>query len=86
MAPVQVFEAPGINLAFSGARLQHTWFLRWIRNPLRVEPTTKMPVYFDEEGKSPLADVLGGDADQQLDALWQYLRLGSKMPPPIPPQ
>lgn len=45
-----------------------------------------MPVYFDEEGKSPLADVLGGDADQQLDALWQYLRLGSKMPPPIPPQ
>lgn len=86
MAPVQVFEAPGVNLAFSGARLQHTWFLRWIRNPLRVEPTTKMPVYFDEEGKSPLADILAGDADQQLDALWQYLRLGSKMPPPIPPQ
>ena len=86
MAPVQVFEAPGINLAFSGARLQPTWFLRWLRNPLRVEPTTKMPVYFDEEGKSPLADLLGGDADQQLDALWQYVRLGDKMPPPIAPQ
>lgn len=86
MAATQVFEAPGTNLAYSGDRLQRTWFLRWLRNPLRVEPTTKMPVYFDEEGKSPLADVLGGDADQQLDALWQYIRLGSKMPPPVAPQ
>ena len=86
MAATQVFEAPGTNLAYSGARLQHTWFLRWLRNPLRVDPTTKMPVYFDEEGKSPLADLLGGDADQQLDALWQYVRLGDKMPPPIAPQ
>ena len=86
MAPIQVFEAPGINLAYSGARLQKSWFLRWLRNPLRVDPTTKMPVYFDEEGKSPLAEVLGGDAEQQLDSIWQYLRLGDKMPPPIPPQ
>ena len=41
-----------------------------------------MPVYFDEEGKSPLTDVLGGDADRQLEAVWQYLRLGDQMPPP----
>jgi mono/diheme cytochrome c family protein len=86
MEPTQVFEAPGINLAFSGARLQKPWFLRWLRNPLRVDPQTKMPVYFDEEGKSPLTDVLGGDADAQLDSVWQYLRLGDKMPPPLPQQ
>jgi hypothetical protein len=40
-----------------------------------------MPVYF-EEGKSPLTEVLDGDAEKQMTAMWQYLRLGSRMPPP----
>ncbi len=82
LAPTQVFEAPGINLAFSAARLQPAYYRRWLLNPQRLDPQTKMPVYFDEEGKSPLAEVLGGDAAKQLDALWHYLRLGEKMPPP----
>ncbi len=82
LAPTQVFEAPGINLALSAARLQPAYYRRWILNPQRIDPQTKMPVYFDEEGKSPLAEVLGGDAAKQIDALWHYLRLGEKMPPP----
>ena len=44
----QVFEAPGINLALSHERLQRSFFNRWLRSPLSVDPTTKMPVYFDE--------------------------------------
>jgi mono/diheme cytochrome c family protein/cytochrome c2 len=82
-AATQVFEAPGINLAHGGERLLKPHFHRWLRNPLRVEPTTKMPVYFDNEGKSPLAEVYEGDATKQIEAIWQYLRLGSKMPSPF---
>lgn len=82
----QVFEAPGINLAHSGERLQKSHFHRWLRNPLRIDPTTKMPVYFDNEGKSPLAEVYGGDATKQIEAIWQYIRLGSRMPSPLTAQ
>ena len=78
----QVFESEGINLARSAARLQKDYFARWLMNPLRVEPTTKMPVYFDEEGKSQLADILDGSAAKQIDAIWQYLRQGEKIQPP----
>ena len=78
----QVFESNGINLALSGDRLLKPYFQRWLRNPLRVDPVSKMPVYFDEEGRSPLADVYGGDGARQMDAIWQYIRLGKDMPPP----
>lgn len=85
VAPTQVFESPGINLALSADRLQKSYFHRWLRNPLAVDSTTKMPVYFDEEGRSPLAEILGGDGDKQREAVWQYLLLREKMPPPPMP-
>ena len=78
----QVFEAPGINLDSSGERLQPSFFKRWLRNPPLIDPTSKMPVYFDEEGNSPLTDVYEGNGDKQISAVWQYLRLGDKMPAP----
>jgi mono/diheme cytochrome c family protein len=81
----QVFEQAGINFSYSGERLQKSYFFRWIRNPLRIEPTTKMPVYFDDEGKSPLTDVLEADAVKQIDSIWQYVRQGAQMQPPGAP-
>jgi mono/diheme cytochrome c family protein len=77
----EVFESEGINLAYSADRLLPQYYRRWVRNPLAIDPQTKMPVYF-EDGKSPLTDVLDGDAEKQIDAVWQYLRLGLKMPIP----
>ena len=78
----QVFEAPGINLAHSFERLQPDFYRRWLRNPVSLDPNSKMPAYFDEEGKSALADVLEGDGPKTIRALWEYIRLGSKMPKP----
>jgi len=78
----QVFESNGINLAQTARRLLKPYYRRWVRNPLRVDPATKMPVYFDEEGRSPLTEVYGGDGSRQIDAIWQYIRLGDDMPPP----
>jgi mono/diheme cytochrome c family protein len=70
----QVFEVEGINLAYSVDRLRPDYFARWLRNPMKVDPQTKMPAYFDESGMSPLDTVLGGKADAQIDAIWNYLR------------
>src|SRR5438067_7570867 len=51
----EVFESEGVNLAYSAERLLPAYYQRWVRNPLSIDPQTKMPVYFDE-GKSPLTD------------------------------
>ena len=81
MEAKEVFESEGINLAYSAERLLRPYFQRWVRDPLSIDPQTKMPKYF-EDGKSPLTDFYDGDAEKQIDAIWQYLRLGDKMPPP----
>ena len=81
--PLQVFEAQGINFASIGARLQPEFMLRWILDPLRVDPQSRMPDYFDEDGRSVLVDVLGGDAKKQIEAIRQYLLQGNKMKLPV---
>ncbi|HZO85738.1 MAG TPA: c-type cytochrome [Verrucomicrobiae bacterium] len=77
-----VFDSEGINLAWSSERLLEPYYRRWVRNPLSIDPQTKMPVYFDEEGRSPLTEVLDGDGEKQLTAMWHYLLMGEKMRPP----
>jgi mono/diheme cytochrome c family protein len=82
MEPMQVFEAEGINLELPALRLQRDYYTRWLLNPLRIDPQSKMPVYFDEQGNSPLFDVYDGDTTKQLDAFWQYMRMGKGIKPP----
>jgi hypothetical protein len=78
----QVFESPGINLVYSSERLLPSFFQRWMRSPSAIDSISKMPTYFDDDGKSPLADVYEGNGEKQIHAVWQYLRLGDKMPAP----
>ncbi|MDB6067413.1 MAG: hypothetical protein JWR26_3621 [Pedosphaera sp.] len=82
VAATQVFESAGLNFAHSGDRLLNSYVHRWVRNPQLIEPTTKMPFYFDG-GKSQLVNILDGDPTNQINAIWQYLRQGEKMPQPV---
>lgn len=77
-----VFEAPGTNLGFAGRRLQPEFFTRWLLHPLKVDMSSKMPVYFDK-GTSPLTRYFQGDANQQVEAVWHYLLQGADMQPPV---
>jgi mono/diheme cytochrome c family protein len=77
-----VFDSEGINLAWSAERLLPQYYRRWVRNPLSIDPQTRMPVYFDEEGRSPLSEILDGDGEKQLTAMWHYLLMGKDMPKP----
>ena len=81
MQALEVFESEGINLAYTADRLMPDFYRRWFRAPTSIDPQTKMPVYFDE-GKSPLTDVLDGDGEKQISAVWEYIRLRDKMPAP----
>lgn len=77
-AATAVFEAPGPNLAWAPQRLRKEYFLRWALAPTRIDPETKMPKFADEEGKTPLTDFFQGQASEQFDAIWQFLRTNSK--------
>jgi mono/diheme cytochrome c family protein len=81
--PLQVFEAQGVNFSSVGARIQPDYYLRWMLDPLRVNPQTRMPKYFDEDARSVLVDVLEGDAKKQIEAIHQYLLLGDRMKLPV---
>ncbi|MCC7014123.1 MAG: hypothetical protein IT454_16315 [Planctomycetes bacterium] len=80
---------PAVDLAHVRERIRVPWFKRLILDPKSVGMNSRMPELWQTEetvsGKrvrSPVADVLDGDPQRQVEALWQYLALGSSMPPP----
>jgi mono/diheme cytochrome c family protein len=74
VAATAVFEAPGINLAYSSERLRAEYYRRWMLAPLRIDPDTKMPKFSDDAVSTQITDVLDGKAGKQFDAIWEYLR------------
>lgn len=80
-APFAAFEAPAINLKYISQRLRLDYYNRWIRDPQRIDPTTKMPRFEDDEGKTGLP-AFDNDGQKQFDAIWQYLLGGEQLKPP----
>jgi cytochrome c553 len=80
-AATKVFEAPAPNFRLTRDRLRRDFFERWLREPLRLEPGTKMP-QFIKDGRTQLTDILDGDAARQTEAIWQYLLEGPAIRPP----
>ena len=78
---VGVFEAPGVNFMHVKERIRRDYYARWLRSPLKVEPETKMPSFFNGDA-SVLPTILDGKADRQIDALWNYLLQGESIEPP----
>lgn len=71
----------GPDLAHMTERVRHNWYLRWLEQPQRMQPGTRMPSVF-LNGKSLLEKLLDGSAEKQADALWAYLSLGRRLPLP----
>lgn len=67
---------PGPDLALMPGRLRFDHFARWLHDPSRVSPGTRMPTFFSG-GIGAVTDVLGGRADEQVAAIWSYLSQGS---------
>jgi mono/diheme cytochrome c family protein len=79
--PLAPFEAPALNFAYVHERLRKPYYDRWMHNPLRVDPTTKMPQYANE-GTTAIRDVFEGNAQKQFDAIWEFLRRGKDVAAP----
>jgi cbb3-type cytochrome oxidase cytochrome c subunit len=71
----------GPDLSTINQRVRYNWYERWMHQPLRMAPGTRMPQAFIE-GKSTLSTVLNGDPQAQAEAMWAYLSLGPGLPLP----
>jgi len=73
---------PAMDLTMMTRRLKKDWFHRYLLDPPSLRPGTRMPTFWPE-GKSARKDILDGDTDRQIDAIWAYLSLGKEagLPP-----
>ena len=71
----------GPDLATINQRVRYDWYERWLHQPLRMAPGTRMPQAF-VDNKSTLATVFNGNPEAQAEAMWSYLSLGPGLPLP----
>lgn len=80
--PLAPFEAPAVNFAYSADRLRKDYYHRWVHNPQKIDPETKMPAFERDDRKTTITAHYEGDAAKQWEAIWQYLLGGKEIPPP----
>jgi mono/diheme cytochrome c family protein len=62
-------------------RLKKNWFHLYMRQPSRFHPTVIMPSYWPG-GQAIRKEVLNGNTDLQIEALWDYLSDGTRAKSP----
>jgi mono/diheme cytochrome c family protein len=62
----------GIDLAGAAKRLKPNWFHDFLLNPVALKERTRMPTFFPD-GRSVNAEILDGDTERQIAALWAYV-------------
>jgi hypothetical protein len=67
----------GIDMTLMPRRLRRDWFHRYVVDPQKFRPGTRMPSSWPE-GQTFLTDVLGGDTARQVEAIWVYLSDGPR--------
>ena len=74
------FAATGIqslDLTTMTRRLRHDWFHRYMFDPQKYRPGTRMPAAWPR-GRSVVPHILGGDSAVQIEAIWMYLSDGKQ--------
>jgi hypothetical protein len=64
-----------MDLTMMASRLKKDWFHRYVIDPPSLRPGTRMPSFWPE-GKAVNREILEGDANRQIDAIWMYLSKG----------
>jgi hypothetical protein len=57
------------DLALARQRLNPNWIIKWLKDPQKVQPGTKMPSFYPGGPD----DILGGKEDLQVEALRDYI-------------
>ena len=67
---------PGVDLTEMADRLKKNWFYHYMKDPQSLSPGTVMPTYWNGDEAIMAMDELEQGADQEIEALWQYLLAG----------
>ncbi len=65
-------EATAPDLHHAKRRLRPSWIRKWLKDPQGILEGTVMPSFW-EDGESTDSEILGGDAEKQINALTKYL-------------
>ena len=65
----------GLDLLTSFERLKPSWFAHFMLNPQKFRPGIVMPNYWPG-GEAVQKDILNGNPNEQLLAIWHYFSLG----------
>ena len=82
--PLRGYALPGVvgvDLGGIADRVHPQWFHDFVADPGGWRPRTRMPTFFPD-GQSQDASILDGDTEQQLAALWHYLKDSDRYPLP----
>lgn len=71
----------GVDLEGITQRVQPQWFQDFLLNPGDLKPRTRMPTFFPN-GQSQNKQVLDGNTDRQIAAMWAYLKELDRQPLP----
>lgn len=73
---------PALDLTTTHERLRWDWFHRYLLDPASLRPGTRMPPFWPG-GVAVNTNILGGDTEKQIAALWTYLADGKQaaLPP-----
>ena len=66
---------PAVDLTEMAERLHKDWFYYYMRDPQRFSTNTIMPSFWPG-GRAIRKDIIDGDTDKQIQALWRYLMDG----------
>lgn len=72
-----------LDISSLDQRLRPEWFRDYLLNPAIYRPGTLMPPLWPG-GQSTVPDVLGGDAERQIAAIWSFIREGEGLPEGFP--
>ncbi len=70
-----------MDLTRMTARLRWPWFHAYLLDPPSLRPGTRMPAFWPD-GRATVPNLLEGDAERQIAALWAYLARGTNAPLP----
>ncbi len=70
--PYKSLGVPAMDLTLMTKRLKKDWFRRYLLEPSSLRPGTRMPAFWPN-GESSNKDILGGNTERQIGAVWAYL-------------
>jgi mono/diheme cytochrome c family protein len=62
-----------VSFNFVAERLRPDYYWRYVRDPVRLVPSTMMPKFIGDDGTTSIKSVFNGDPERQFDAIWHYL-------------